>query len=468
MERRALSETERRILYRFAEFTLSPSTRRLLRGETEIPLIPRYFDLLVLLIESRHEAVNREEIFDRVWSDVIVSDGALTQAIRILRKSLGDQARDPRFIRTVSRHGYRFIFPDVVELEEPSPVNGKSLEAAIAILCDAEAPSNDVEETRLRDAAETVLRLGTDENLSLFNEIARAFLRDARWGLPHADQAPLLGPPGAFATVRTLVSLRLRRTWRLARERWLGATLGGIAAGSLGGLLGALVLLTGPGSRATGSILIALPLVGAAVGGLGAFGVGGGLASAEALVRSYRSAALVLLGSAGGGMVGAVAHFVGRYTIEGLFGRDMSPIVGGVEGFALGAAAGIGYALATPVPDGGMATPRGTARLKAAVLTGSTCALAGLTLALTGYHLGAMSLDFMAQSFPGSQVSLEPLARLLGESQPGMATHGVISGFEGLLFGFGLAAGLTTRPRHRRRNLQIEAAPPSVLPTDVT
>ena len=81
-----------------------------MRGDTEIPLIPRYFDLLVLLVERRNEAVNREEIFDKVWNDVIVSDGAMTQAIRILRKSLGDPAKDPRFIRTVSRHGYQFRF----------------------------------------------------------------------------------------------------------------------------------------------------------------------------------------------------------------------------------------------------------------------------------------------------------------------------------------------------------------------
>src|SRR5687768_18096244 len=87
----------------------------LLHEGRELPLIPRYFDLLVFLIEHRHEAVHRREIFDRVWSDVIVSDSALSQAIRTLRRTLGDDPREPRFIRTVSRHGYRFVFPDVIE-----------------------------------------------------------------------------------------------------------------------------------------------------------------------------------------------------------------------------------------------------------------------------------------------------------------------------------------------------------------
>jgi len=84
----------------------------------EQPLIPRYFDLLVFLIDHRHEAVHRRDIFDTVWNDVVVSDSALSQAIRTLRRTLGDDSREPRFIRTVSRHGYRFVWSDVVEEED--------------------------------------------------------------------------------------------------------------------------------------------------------------------------------------------------------------------------------------------------------------------------------------------------------------------------------------------------------------
>ena len=114
------------IRYRFSDFTLSPRRRLLLREGREVPLIPRYFDLLVLLVERRHEAVHRRDIFDRVWTDVIVSDSALSQAVRTLRRTLGDDSREPRFIRTVARHGYRFVFADVIEEEDdgvwPEPV----------------------------------------------------------------------------------------------------------------------------------------------------------------------------------------------------------------------------------------------------------------------------------------------------------------------------------------------------------
>src|SRR5918995_80701 len=104
--------------YRFDQFVVSPRRRLLLRGDSEQPLIPRYFDLLILLIERRHEAVHRRDIFDRVWTDVVVSDSALTQAIRTIRRALGDDPRGPRFIRTVSRHGYRFVFVDVTEEDD--------------------------------------------------------------------------------------------------------------------------------------------------------------------------------------------------------------------------------------------------------------------------------------------------------------------------------------------------------------
>ena len=76
--------------YRFNQFVLSPRRRMLLREGREQPLIPRYFDLLVFLIERRSEDVHRRDIFDRVWSDVVVSDSALSQAIRTIRRTLGD------------------------------------------------------------------------------------------------------------------------------------------------------------------------------------------------------------------------------------------------------------------------------------------------------------------------------------------------------------------------------------------
>ena len=55
--------------YHFSNFIVSPRRRLLVRDGRELPLIPRYFDLLVFLIERRHEALHRRDIFDRVWNE---------------------------------------------------------------------------------------------------------------------------------------------------------------------------------------------------------------------------------------------------------------------------------------------------------------------------------------------------------------------------------------------------------------
>jgi DNA-binding winged helix-turn-helix (wHTH) protein len=436
---------------------VSPRQRLLLRAGREVPLIPRYLDLLLLLVERRHEAVHRREIFDRVWSDVVVSDGALSQAVRTLRRALGDVSREPAFIRTVSRHGYQFVAAGVSEETDAGPLPAEAaaaeappadpFEPALAMLCDARA----LEEDR-REAAERLHALGTAEALARLDgrpghEEARALLRDARWDVPGATAVPLLGRPGAPRAIGFLVGLRLAHAARLLRGRWAAASLGGALAGLAGGLLGGLVL--GSTADGPGTLRVAVPiaLVGAAIGGIGAAGVGAGLAAAEALARSSRALGLVALGALGGGATGAIAHLLGRAALEGLFGGNLSFVGGGYEGLVVGAAAGLGYAVATHPASGGMAAPSGAERLRAALVVAAACALSFVGLAHAGGHLGGVSLDFMARSFQGSQVGLAPIAHLLGEGELGPRTRTALAAYEGALFGFGLALGLTRRPR---------------------
>lgn len=127
------------IRYRFSDVTLSPQRQLLVRDGREVALIPRYFDLLVLLIERRHEAVHRREIVERVWTNANVLDSALSLAIRTLRRTLDDDSREPRFIRTVSRHGYRFVLPDVIEEADDDPQLAPALDVPAFV-----APTTDV------------------------------------------------------------------------------------------------------------------------------------------------------------------------------------------------------------------------------------------------------------------------------------------------------------------------------------
>jgi hypothetical protein len=397
---------------------------------------------------------------------VVVSDGALSQAVRSLRRALEDDTREPLFIRTHSRHGYRFVFTDVREEDDEAPPEAAAavppaaegpaapdaIEAALERLLSPPAPPNGDPDADRREAAEALHALGTEEALRRLgqrpgHERARALLRDARWDVPGAGEVPLLGTPGGLRAAVHLMALRLGRALRLAGRRWTAASGGGALAGLAAGLLGGLALTMAPASRAGSDVIVALAVVGVVVGGLGAAGVGAGLAMAEALARSSRGLALVALGSAGGGAVGALSHAIGRRALQGLFGHDLGPVGGGWEGLALGAAAGIGLALTTHPAGGGMAAPRGAQRARAVVVTGVCCALAAVMLTRAGRPLAAVSLNTMARAFQGSQVGLAPLARLLGEPELGTFTRSVLGAYEGLLFGVGLAWGLTRRPR---------------------
>lgn len=446
------------VRYSFGEFLLSPSRRLLLRKGREIPLVPRYLDLLLMLIRRRDRAISRGEILEVVWDDVVVSDGALSQAVRTLRRALGDDPRNARYIRTVSRHGYQFVF-DVVEGDDADPLPNAeeppraepSPEAADFSAAFAELVSDAPEDAR-RMAAEALHGLSTSRAVARLRETpgsakARALLRDARWSLPRAEPVPIFGQPDAIRTILALFSLRLRRVMGAAGSRFGAAVLGAMTAGLLAGLAGASALYLPPSSQATATVLGVLPLVGAIIAAVGAAGVAAGFCCAEVLVRSRRGLALVLFGAAGGGLVGATAHGVGWMAMQSLFGQDLSPVAGGFEGLVLGAATGFGYAVATPRPGGGLATPRGRGRWLTALTAGLSCAAAAAILTATGSYLGAMSLDLLAQRFPGSQVSLEPLARLLGEASPGPATHIAIGSWEGLMFGAGTVLGLTHRPK---------------------
>ena len=95
--------------YRFGPFTLDTAAYRLLNGSTEIALTPKAFELLRHLVERPGALVSKEELFERVWPHVAVTDNALTQVVSDLRQALGDAAGSPGYVQTVARRGYRFI-----------------------------------------------------------------------------------------------------------------------------------------------------------------------------------------------------------------------------------------------------------------------------------------------------------------------------------------------------------------------
>src|SRR5919112_1076584 len=107
--------------FRFDRFILDPRDRQLTRDGAPVELNARYLDALALLVREAGRLVSKDRFLDEVWRGVPVTDEALTQCIKTLRRLLGDDAARPRFIETVPKHGYRFIAPVEAETGTSPP-----------------------------------------------------------------------------------------------------------------------------------------------------------------------------------------------------------------------------------------------------------------------------------------------------------------------------------------------------------
>lgn len=324
----------------FGNFVLDLRNRQLLRGGQPVDLNARYFDALALLAREPGRLITKDEFLGEVWRGVPVTDEALTQCIRTLRKQLGDDAVRPHFIETVPKHGYRFI----------APVEGASL-------------------------AETTPAVTRDEG----NVIRTAFagtlgagLAGMMGGLVYGFAASQPAGSGMGATSVLLVLLCVTILIALLggagvsfgvalADRWAGArgSLWIIAGGAVGGLvIGALVKLIGLDAFALLIGQAPRDVTGAMEGLLlgGAAGLGVWLASRGTGERAFRRGVMqaALIGGAtgalipltGGRLMGgsldllARSFSASRFTLdhigglvgEGVFGPVSQSVTGGFEG----------------------------------------------------------------------------------------------------------------------------------------
>lgn len=120
--------------FRFEGFELDPGNRRLSRDGAPVELSARYLDALVLLTGAQGRLVTKNRFLDEVWRGIPVTDEALTQCIKTLRRQLGDDAANPRFIETVPKHGYRFLAAVEVTDGEAAPLPAAAPAHAEAVL----------------------------------------------------------------------------------------------------------------------------------------------------------------------------------------------------------------------------------------------------------------------------------------------------------------------------------------------
>ncbi len=380
-------------IYRFGDFTLDVSNRELLLGGERLDLNARYFDALVLLVREQGQLVEKDRFFEEVWDDVVVSDSALTQCIKDIRRQLGDDAANPRFIQTVPRYGYRFIAEVETGLRDTRAVAPAPL--APGAVSPPEAP-------------------GISE-----------FLSDAG-GLP---------APPRVAWGESAFSAALAST--------LAGTLGGTVAGLLGGLLYGfgLAYATPNQDLGTASLLLVLISLNGFVGTVGGFGISAGMAAAEFAAGS-RTAWRVAGAMLGGMLVGGSVKLLGVDAFNLLFGRTPAGITGGLEGAALGLGVGLGAYF-----GGRFGTARRWQPVATAAVTGG---IAGVLIALLGGHLMGGSLDLLAQSFSDSRLQLDAFGRYFGEVHFGQTTQVVLAGLEGFLFAGGVVGALVASRLSRK------------------
>jgi DNA-binding winged helix-turn-helix (wHTH) protein len=102
----------------FGDCTLDAMRREVRRGDRAAHLSPKAFELLRVLVASRPRALSKEELFGILWPDTFVTEASLAGLVAEVRREIGDEAREPRFLRTVHGYGYAFSEDETLEVPE--------------------------------------------------------------------------------------------------------------------------------------------------------------------------------------------------------------------------------------------------------------------------------------------------------------------------------------------------------------
>ncbi len=128
----AAEPDEKRPVFHFGDFTLDCVRRGLYKGDDRVRLTSKPLETLIFLVEHRGRVVEKQQLLDAVWKDTFVTEDTLVHAVREVRRALGDDKEDPRFIQTVPRQGYRFVSNvDTANPTEESSVTQPGAEAAL-------------------------------------------------------------------------------------------------------------------------------------------------------------------------------------------------------------------------------------------------------------------------------------------------------------------------------------------------
>ncbi len=113
--------TSKSTIYRFGGYEAHEREFSLVKAGETVAVEPKAFRVLLILLRNPKKLIPKEELLNAVWGDAAVTENSLTRAIALLRRLLGDDAREPKFIETVTSVGYRWLCP-VERIEDPTTV----------------------------------------------------------------------------------------------------------------------------------------------------------------------------------------------------------------------------------------------------------------------------------------------------------------------------------------------------------
>src|ERR1700733_3828032 len=108
-------------LYEFGPFRLDADKELLLRDEETVPIAPKAFQILLVLIRHNKQVVTKDDLMKTIWPDTFVEEANLSRNVFLLRKALGESPQDHQYIVTVPGRGYRFA--EDVQLVQDCEVN---------------------------------------------------------------------------------------------------------------------------------------------------------------------------------------------------------------------------------------------------------------------------------------------------------------------------------------------------------
>src|ERR1700733_4021689 len=140
------------LVFKFADVEVREREFCLVKAGGTLPVQPKTFRVLLYLLRNPQKLIAKEELLNAVWGDAAVTDSSLTRTIAQLRRLLGDEIHNPRYIETVATVGYRFLHHVEVSddasgnLETTGIANSLSTEDLVGTPGIAEAATNPSEE----------------------------------------------------------------------------------------------------------------------------------------------------------------------------------------------------------------------------------------------------------------------------------------------------------------------------------